>query len=399
MRLGDIIKLSLRIFTTRPKRTFLTVLGVGIGIAAVLFLVSIGYGIQKAIISSISTADSLLSLDVTPGNSNVVKISDTASDAIAHTPNVVEVDRLKNMPGQLTLGDISTDTVVRIIDRNYFRLAGIRPSIGQLFPEADDADIVLSSGTAKLLGLSAQDAIGKSLTITLSSLSDPTDENSVSTSAQLAKAYTVRGIINDDAVSYGYIPLFSLSNFPVSTFDALKVKVSSQEVAGQVRDQIVGMGFVVSALSDVIHQANQIFRIVQIVLAALGLVALLVSAIGMFNTMTIALLERTNEIGIMRSIGVTRSDVQKLFVTEATVMGFLGGVGGVAMGMIAGALVNFGFGFLAHRLGGTPVSVFVVPWWFVGVIIAFSAIIGLLTGIFPAIRAAKMDPLEALRYK
>jgi putative ABC transport system permease protein len=257
---------------------------------------------------------------------------------------------------------------------------------------------VVSSGTVKLLGLTKDTAIGQTVTLTLNLITQSGDTEQ-SVVAQLPTPYTIRGIITDDAVSYAYVPLFSVTTVPLTTFDGLKVKVTAKEFGSTVRDQIIAKGFVVSALSDVIEQANQIFRIVQIVLAALGLVALLVSAIGMFNTMTIALLERTNEIGIMRSIGVTRADVQRLFITESMVMGFLGGVGGIIMGIILGELVNLGFSLLAHRLGGAAVDLFVVPWWFVGVILVFSSFIGLLTGIFPALRAAKMDPLEALRYK
>lgn len=398
MRLRDSLKLSFRIFTTRPKRTLLTILGVGVGISAVLFLVSIGYGIQKVIIGTISNADSLLSLDVTAGSSGAVTIDSSTVDRITHLDHVVEVDRHKKIVGQIGFGDITTDTVIRAIDRGYFRLGGITAAQGSLLPNTDNADIVLSSGAVKLLGLTNAEAIGKTVTIMLiTTPAEGTEEQT--TSVQLPEPFMIRGIIADDAVSYGYVTIASIPSFPITSFDSMKVKVAAQEQGVAVRDQIVEMGFVVSALSDVINQANQIFRIVQIVLAALGLIALFVSAIGMFNTMTIALLERTNEIGIMRSIGVTRSDVQRLFIMESMVMGFLGGVGGVALGIAAGELVNFSFSFLAHRLGGTPVNVFVVPWWFVGVILIFSTVIGIFTGIFPALRAAKMDPLEALRYK
>lgn len=398
MLLRDSLRLSLRIFTTRPKRTLLTILGVGIGISAVLFLVSIGYGVQKVIIGTISTADSLLTLDVSSANTSVLTISQTTVDDISTTSHVAEVVRQKNVPGQIGLGDLQTDTVFRIVDKGFFRLSGLNPSQGRSFSEPEAHDLVVSTGTIKLLGLSDDSAIGQSVTVTLNLIS-MVNEVEQSTTAVLPVSYVIRGIVPDDAISYAYVPFGSITTVPLTTFDNIKVKVGAKEFGNDVRDAIIARGFVVSALSDVIEQANQIFRIVQIVLAALGLIALLVSAIGMFNTMTIALLERTNEIGIMRSIGVSRNDIQKLFLTESMVMGFLGGVGGVALGILAGGLVNFAFAFLAKRLGGVAVSVFVVPWWFVGVILAFSTIVGFLTGIFPAMRASKMDPLEALRYK
>ncbi len=165
------------------------------------------------------------------------------------------------------------------------------------------------------------------------------------------------------------------------------------------RDKIVGMGFFVSALRDTIDQVKQIFGIIQVVLGLFGLVALVVSAIGMFNTMTVMLLERTNEIGIMRSVGVARKDVRKLFLFESMLMGFLGGLGGVILGYLSGELANIGVNLMAKNFGGQTLNLFVRPTWFILVIIVFSAVIGLLTGLFPARKAARINPLEALRYK
>jgi putative ABC transport system permease protein len=115
--------------------------------------------------------------------------------------------------------------------------------------------------------------------------------------------------------------------------------------------------------------------------------------------MTIALLERTNEIGIMRAIGVTRRDMLMLFLMESSLMGLLGGVGGVAVGYLGGEIANTGLNILAKTMGGQTLNLFYRPLWFILVIIVFSTIIGFLTGVYPSIRAARMNPLEALRYK
>jgi putative ABC transport system permease protein len=166
-----------------------------------------------------------------------------------------------------------------------------------------------------------------------------------------------------------------------------------------VRDKIIAKGLLVSSLSDIIEQARKIFRIIQIVLGLFGLIALFVSAIGMFNTMTITLLERTNEIGIMRSIGVTKKDVQALFLAEAMIIGFLGGVSGVLIGLLGGELVNFIFAVLAKNFGGQVLDLFYIPNIFIVFIIIFSTLIGFFTGIYPSKRAGHLNPLEALRYK
>ena len=159
------------------------------------------------------------------------------------------------------------------------------------------------------------------------------------------------------------------------------------------------MGYLVSSLSDTIDQAKKIFRIIQIILALFGLVALVVSAIGMFNTMTVTLLERINEIGILRSIGASANDIRLLFLVESVLMGFLGGIGGIVVGYLGGEIANFGLNILAKSFGGEPLNLFYRPFWFIGFIIIFSTIIGFLTGIYPSRRASKLNPLEALRYK
>ncbi|MFA6160516.1 MAG: FtsX-like permease family protein, partial [Parcubacteria group bacterium] len=158
-------------------------------------------------------------------------------------------------------------------------------------------------------------------------------------------------------------------------------------------------GFFVSSVSETVDQAKQIFSIAQIVLALFGVVALVVSAIGMFNTMTIALLERTQEIGIMKTIGASSYDIWRMFLTESMIIGFFGGFFGVVMGFILSSLVNYGMNFLAGMFGGIQANLFARPIWFIAFIMIFSTVVGVITGIYPARRAARLNALEALRYK
>jgi putative ABC transport system permease protein len=134
-------------------------------------------------------------------------------------------------------------------------------------------------------------------------------------------------------------------------------------------------------------------------LGGFGVIALIVSAIGMFNTMTIALLERTTEIGVMKSIGASDLNISMIFATEATIMGFLGGLGGVVMGLATGNFFNILINTVAVRFGGEKLDLFYTPLWFIIIIISFGTIVGLMTGIIPARRASKIDPLDALKNK
>jgi ABC-type antimicrobial peptide transport system permease subunit len=138
--------------------------------------------------------------------------------------------------------------------------------------------------------------------------------------------------------------------FPLSSYTKLKVKCTSTQVLDRVRARYRAKGFAASSISETIDQANKVFSAIQIVLMVFGMIALIVSAIGMFNTMTIALLERTEEIGIMKAIGASRGSISLMFVMESTLMGFLGAVGGVILGMIEGEILNFFINLDCHSV-------------------------------------------------
>ncbi|PIR78642.1 MAG: hypothetical protein COU28_00500 [Candidatus Magasanikbacteria bacterium CG10_big_fil_rev_8_21_14_0_10_36_16] len=403
MRYVDTLSLSMRTFKTRPMRTALTILGVSVGIGAVLFLVSFGYGLQETVLNNITTADALLSLDVSSGKSDVIQLNQDSIDKITNLPNVTEVSPVVALPSQITLKEFTADTTLYTIKPSFLNLSGLVPFRGTFFKADNNGNnqkqVVISSAMAQLFNIDPTDIVGQQINITtFVPRTDSDGQNQVDVIEQTSP-FTIVGVVDDERSSLTYVPADVLENITYSTYVGAKVKVSNSEAMTSVREQIINMGFLVSVLQDTIDQVKKIFSIVQVVLGLFGLIALTVSAIGMFNTMTVMLLERTNEIGIMRSIGVTRKDVRKLFIFEAMIMGFLGGLGGVLLGYLGGFLANIGINVLAHYFGGQALDLFSSPTWFIVLIILFSTIIGLLTGIFPAQRAAKINPLDALRYK
>ena len=403
MRYVDTLSLSMRTFKTRPMRTALTILGVSVGIGAVLFLVSFGYGLQETVLNNITTADALLSLDVSSGKSDVIQLNQDSIDKITNLPNVTEVSPVVALPSQITLKEFTADTTLYTIKPSFLNLSGLVPFRGTFFKADNNGNnqkqVVISSAMAQLFNIDPTDIVGQQINITtFVPRTDSDGQNQVDVIEQTSP-FTIVGVVDDERSSLTYVPADVLENITYSTYVGAKVKVSNSEAMTSVREQIINMGFLVSVLQDTIDQVKKIFSIVQVVLGLFGLIALTVSAIGMFNTMTVMLLERTNEIGIMRSIGVTRKDVRKLFIFEAMIMGFLGGLGGVLLGYLGGFLANIGINVLAHYFGGQALDLFSSPTWFIVLIILFSTIIGLLTGIFPAQRAGKINPLDALRYK
>ncbi len=399
MNLSDTISLSTRMFKTRPMRTFLTVLGVSVGIGTVLFLVSLGYGLQNTILSKITTADSLLSLDVSPGAVDLITLTKQDVEKISQIQEVEEVSPVINLSAQLTAGDLTGDGLVHAVDPSFFRLGGVSVHYGEAINFDSDYTAVISSAGAQLFNFAPGEILGKEIALMLFVPKMSEDGFEEVEAVKRDGKYKIVGVINDENANYIFIPRQTISDLGIEDYDQLKVKVSSSEHMERIRNEIIEKGFLVSSLSDTIEQANKIFRIIQIILALFGLVALIVSAIGMFNTMTIALLERINEIGIMRAIGITKKDVRKLFLLESVMMGFLGGVGGVAVGYAAGEIANIGINILAKTFGGQSLDLFYRPLWFIAFIIIFSTVIGFITGIYPSVKASKLNPLTALRYK
>ena len=134
-------------------------------------------------------------------------------------------------------------------------------------------------------------------------------------------------------------------------------------------------------------------------LGIFGSLALAVASIGIVNTLVMAILERRREIGILKAIGASDMDVKRLFFAEAGVMGAFGGVLGVALGWAIGRVINLGTNIYLRRQDMAPEQIWFVPWWLVGGALGFAIVVSLLSGLYPAARAARLDPVQALRYE
>lgn len=402
MLIRDIFRLATRMFRTNRSRTLLTILGIGVGIGAILFLVSLGYGLQVLILKQITTSDALLSLDVTTGDLEELKMNQDTIPEIKNIAGVDKVSPLVTSQVQINIDDISSELVANFADREYFQLEGTVIKEGDFYSDdpADKYKIILSSSALQLFNMTEEEAFQKEIKLVLFvDGAEGKDESIIRSFVELPGTFKVVGIIEEEYSNYIYMPFSQSENLGKANFSKLKVKVDKEENLDIVRDAIIDQGYFVSALSDIIEQANQIFKVVQIVLASFGIVALIVSAIGMFNTMTIALLERTQEIGIMKALGATAADIWQMFLAEAVIIGFFGGTSGIIIGMLGGEVFNIGLNALAGAMGGEKIDLFYTPIWFILLILSFSTIVGLATGFYPARRAAHINALEALRYK
>lgn len=398
MRFFDLLKLSLRMFKARTMRTLLTILGMSVGISAIIFLVSFGYGLQLTLLEKITTSDALVTLDVTLGDTKDDRsLDETAISELRTIPTISDIIPVLELPGQGKFEDFTLDVDTISSSASLFKNEGLKLEEGKFFTETESENVVITSAVARIFDITPKEMIGKTVSLTLfqSNTSGQTDAQA---SYEPDVLYTVVGVIAGEE-NIIYLPLNSLSDFAIEGYTKLKVKCASTNVLNQTRSEVESKGFAASSISETIDQANKVFSIVQIILMVFGMIALIVSAIGMFNTMTIALLERTEEIGIMKAIGASRGSISMMFIMESTLMGFLGALGGVILGYVGGKILNVLINLIANRFGGESVSLFYNPAWFILTVIGFGAFIGFLTGLFPARKASSIDTLEALRYK
>jgi putative ABC transport system permease protein len=183
------------------------------------------------------------------------------------------------------------------------------------------------------------------------------------------------------------------------TYDSLTVRVKSPSQVKSVEDAIQQMGYGTFSLLDATKALRQVFEVFDLFLLIFGSLALAVASLGIVNTLVMAVLERRREIGILKALGAADRDVRLLFFAEAGVMGFFGGIFGVILGWLIGRAITFGTNVSLHRRDLPSINLTSVPWWVVAVAIVFSVVVSLAAGIYPASRAAKLNPVEALRYE
>lgn len=402
MQLRDIAALSTRMFKTNPARTWLTIAGMGVGTGAVVTLVGLGFGLQNIILEQIVFGETLLSLGVNNPPSRVVQLTDQSVKDFQAMDGVKAVTPMASFPALITIDGLTGNTFLQGAEPAFFRYTGAAASAGDLFLEGEDAKnangVILTKAVLKLFGIKEpQDAIGKSVTFRVFVPKEGSDQ---SEEIALDKSYKVVGVTKEENSIAAIVLLSELSSHVgVTSYEKVEVRVVKSELLDATSAEIIKKGFVVTALSKTVDQANKIFQGIQAILAVFGGIALAVSAIGMFNTMTVTLLERTGEIGIMRTLGASSGDIKILFISEAVIVGFLGGIMGILFGLTIGFTLNGVMNVAASNFGGKSVSLFSFPLTFLLFIASFSAIVGFMTGVFPAKRAAALNPLDAIRYK
>jgi len=259
-------------------------------------------------------------------------------------------------------------------------------------------EIVVNSAALNILGIKEENAVGKKIAISFIIVGDLLDE--ASTKVQSTRAdYTIVGVTSDEKSPILYVPFIDLRSMGISNYSQVKVVIDNPDNLAKVRREIESSGYITNSVADTVQQIDSIFQTSRTVLALFGFVALFVASMGMFNTLTVSLLERTREVGLMKAMGMKSSEVREVFLTESMTLGLWGGMFGILLGFLGGKVVGLLLSVFSVFSGDGMLDVAYIPIEFILFVIGLSLFVGVLTGIFPAKRATKISALNALRYE
>jgi len=277
-------------FKTNPSRTWMTILGMGVGTGAVVLLVGLGFGLQGILLEQIILGETLLSLNVSNPSLRTVTLDTKQIGDIANFEHVKDASPMTAFSALVTYEGLTGNISLNAAGPSYFRYAGVTISDGKGFEddnEAQEADrVLLTQGALKLFNVEAEEMIGRAIQFRV--IVSRGGESEEVQEVPLPKTYKIMGITKEPSAVGAYILLSEASSyFSIKEFERLQVRVESSDYLDEIQQKIIEKGFRVTALSKTVDQANKIFQGVQTVLAVFGGIALIVSAIGMFNTMTV----------------------------------------------------------------------------------------------------------------
>ena len=393
IRPTDLTGLAWSSLKRNPLRSSLTIGAVALGIAVMMYLISLGLGLEQLTIGQVGQSDALLSLTVNAVNAEQRPLDQKSVKEIAAVKNVDAVLPDLTLDGQVTLESKNATITLQAVDPKFLGVSDTTKLTAGRYFRGDDRNVmVVTTGFLKIFGLDAN----KVPLVTFRIL--PNQEKYPNVAA--IEDVSVSGIVSDETAQQAYLPrtyVEELVGAAEPPYTTAKVKVAKLDDVPAVADGVRRLGFRVDSVTDTVSQIKQIFKYVQWTLGVLGGIAIAVASIGMFNTLTISLLERTKEIGIMKALGVRRGDIRRLFLTEAVLMGLFGGILGILLAFLFQQLTLFIFSLLASYLDGTVPKLFQNDLYVVGGFLLFGIAIAFLTGLYPARRAMRLRPIDAIR--
>lgn len=394
IKLRVLFHIAWRNFMSKKLRSFLTVFGVVIGIGAIFFLLSFGLGVQNLVTTEVIGDSSLKAIDVTTPNSKVLKLDQESVNKFNEYPHVERVGVQYSFPGILAFNGGEVDAVAYGVNQEYQDLTKFTLLHGRLLEKEDSRAVVLNTSALKSIGIDddTHSALNQQVSLTVPLQRANAKEK------QIKDVFTVVGVIESGSGSEIFMPSSLYDEAGVPTYNQAKVVIDTSENVPTARKQIESNGFQTASLTDTISEINRIFKFFNVLLLTFGSIGMIVAILGMFNTLTISLLERTKEIGLMIALGARRADMRRLFIFEASLISFVGACIGIILATLGGVGVNIYINTGARRRGVTEsFDLFSTPLWAILAIIGFTMLVGFLVVYFPARRAEKINPIDALR--
>lgn len=435
MSTRDLLSMALRNLLKRKLRTFLTVLGVVIGTASIVVMVSIGIGMNESFARQLESWGSLQVVNVYSPNSGYgmvdvesvdnaknqgkqVKLDAAAVEEFRQIEGVEVVSPMKTLYLLAGSGKYIADVSFIGIEPETMEALGYKVEEGRTLSAEDSRAVVLGGGVEfydpRLNWEMRMNAEPPELSLIDEKIEVSYDwsygTSYADKSVKATKFEVVGTMPADGANGWSAImpidelekiskaqqeweaEMYDSSNQNTSKeYEQVLVKVADMKNVQMVQQQIKDMGYNASSLTDELEAMKETTKMLRMVLGAIGAISLIVAAIGITNTMVMAIYERTREIGIMKVIGASLRDIKLLFLTEAAFIGFAGGIVGAGISFMISKLLNF----VAMQQGSDMTSS--IPLWLYIGAVGFATVVGILSGYLPAQRAMKLSALTAIK--
>jgi putative ABC transport system permease protein len=420
------IRTTVKDLLSRKGRSFLTILGIIIGVAGVIIIISLGSGAQSLVLGQITKLGSNM-VGILPGKSDekgpptavfgvqikTLNVNDlNAIKDKSKVPNATDVAPFVNGNITIIAGRESVDTSFTATDGSYVRIQNTEMIKGTFFSDEEGRSganvIVLGYDVATQLFPNGNE-IGQIVKIKVPDNNPSDKEGSNSIPFRVIGVQKKLGTVafqnQDDQVfipfSVGQRQILGidyLQSMRVKVNDAINVKTTIEDIKRVLREQhriknIENDDFSVRDLADAIKVLSSITDTLRIFLGLMAGISLIVGGIGIMNIMLVTVSERTREIGLRKAIGATKRDIRNQFLLESIVLTFTGGVLGIILGVVVSYLIAIG-----ARLAGYDWAFIISPMAII-LAVTVSVLTGIVFGIYPALKAAKLDPIVALRYE
>ncbi len=425
MRFDDLVRIVFRNLNRVRVRTLLTTLGVIIGVAAIVTLLSVALGFQESITGQLEGIGDVNQIMVMrprfgPGmvrgggsvaQSEMKLLDDDAVEKIEAIEGVRIVVPSVSVNGTIEVGRYEVTSNLTGIDPEKGEHLDILMEDGRFLRRNDRDVIVVGYSVDDIFrekktqkSVENLDILGKKAEIIIERLDEDGNEEQKTFKVRIVGIIEEKGTESDYVI---YIPLKLAVEIKEWTedqpnilkeegYDRLTVVAEDSSMVEDLTQKIEEMGFQAFSFREMVTSLNQVFRILEVVLLGIGAIALIVAALGIINTMLMSILERTREIGIMKVVGASNADVTRIFLMEALGIGLLGGIGGVGLGFVVSQVIDVIAGMYMEQTG-TSQSLVSMPLWLVGFAIGFAMLVGLISGVYPAKKAAELSPVEALQ--